>query len=219
MPPAEPAAAAMPTPETRPSPSIYCAVYIVVPSGRGTVGACYLNGDPSRGAVHRACPCRSGRSGQRGVEGHASVGVDTGAHAASSPDGVGAGATDAGAHRGCAGRRASGGIAGKSDGAANHHGSPAAQGASEAHRARQAASAAGCCRKRIAAAGDALNLFNSKTNQITYAYGSLIKTDSLYNLCFPVQIAPTAVCQNGVMDSVLHPVEPLAVRLTITGVF
>ena len=32
---------------------------------------------------------------------------------------------------------------------------------------------------------DALNLFNAKTNQITYAYGSLIKTDSLYNMCSP----------------------------------
>jgi len=27
------------------------------------------------------------------------------------------------------------------------------------------------------------------------------------------------VCQNGVMDSVLHPIEPLAFRLTLTGVF
>jgi outer membrane receptor protein involved in Fe transport len=66
---------------------------------------------------------------------------------------------------------------------------------------------------------DGLNLLNSKANQITYAYGSLIKTDGLYNLCFPVQTAPTAVCQNGVMDYVLHPVEPLAVRLTLVGSF
>ena len=69
---------------------------------------------------------------------------------------------------------------------------------------------------------DALNLFNAKTNQITYAYGSLIKTDSLYNMCFPASGAPTApaaVCQNGVMDYVLHPMEPLALRLTLTGVF
>ena len=66
---------------------------------------------------------------------------------------------------------------------------------------------------------DALNLFNSKANQITYAYGSLIKTDSLYNLCYPVQVAPAVVCQNGVMDYVLHPVEPLAVRLTLVGAF
>jgi hypothetical protein len=43
------------------------------------------------------------------------------------------------------------------------------------------------------------------------------RSDSLYNLYFPVQIAPAAVCQNGIMDSVL--VEPFAVRLTLAGVF
>ncbi|HEY7844139.1 MAG TPA: hypothetical protein VID30_10715 [Bradyrhizobium sp.] len=51
------------------------------------------------------------------------------------------------------------------------------------------------------------------------ARGSLIKTDSLYNLCFPVQTAPSAVCQNGVMDSVLHPIEPLTMRITVAGAF
>ena len=66
---------------------------------------------------------------------------------------------------------------------------------------------------------DVLNLLNANTNQISYAYGSLIKTDSLYNLCFPAQIAPAAVCANGVMDHVVHPVEPLAVRLTVAGSF
>ncbi|HTO66234.1 MAG TPA: TonB-dependent receptor [Bradyrhizobium sp.] len=66
---------------------------------------------------------------------------------------------------------------------------------------------------------DALNLFNTKANQITYAYGSLIKTDSLYSLCYPVQTAPAAVCQNGVMDYVLHPIEPLSIRLTVAGAF
>ena len=66
---------------------------------------------------------------------------------------------------------------------------------------------------------DALNLLNTRANQITYAYGSLIRTDSLYNLCFPVQTAPAAVCQTGVMDSVLHPIEPLTIRLTVAGAF
>ena len=66
---------------------------------------------------------------------------------------------------------------------------------------------------------DALNLLNAKTNQITYAYGSLLRTDSLFNLCFPVQVAPAAVCQNGVMDHILHPIEPLALRLTLTATF
>ena len=66
---------------------------------------------------------------------------------------------------------------------------------------------------------DVLNLLNTKTNQITYAYGSLIKTDSLYAAVLSATPPPAAVCQNGVMDSVLHPVEPLAVRLTLTAVF
>jgi outer membrane receptor protein involved in Fe transport len=66
---------------------------------------------------------------------------------------------------------------------------------------------------------DILNLLNTKANQITYAYGSIIKTDSLYNLCFVAQTAPAAVCQNGVMDYVLHPIEPLAVRVTLLGTF
>ncbi len=64
---------------------------------------------------------------------------------------------------------------------------------------------------------DVLNLFNTRTDQISYAYGSLIKTDSLYNMCFPAQIVPAAVCQNGVMDYIVHPAEPLAIRLTLTG--
>lgn len=66
---------------------------------------------------------------------------------------------------------------------------------------------------------DVLNLFNTQANQISYAYGSLIKTDSLYNLCYPVQTAPAAVCQTGVMDTILHPVEPLTFRVTVAGTF
>jgi hypothetical protein len=41
-------------------------------------------------------------------------------------------------------------------------------------------------------------------------------------MCFPSAGAPTApaaVCQTGVMDRVLHPVEPLAIRLTVAGQF
>jgi hypothetical protein len=34
-----------------------------------------------------------------------------------------------------------------------------------------------------------------------------------------VQTVAAAVCQNGVMDNILHPVEPLTVRLTIAGTF
>lgn len=69
---------------------------------------------------------------------------------------------------------------------------------------------------------DAFNLLNSRSDQITYAYGSLLKSDSLFAMCFPAAGAPTApsaVCQNGVMDRVLHPVEPLAIRLTVAGQF
>ena len=69
---------------------------------------------------------------------------------------------------------------------------------------------------------DSLNLLNARTDQATYAYGSLLKTDSLFAMCFPAHgppTAPAAVCQNGVMDYVLHPIEPLAVRLTLAATF
>jgi outer membrane receptor protein involved in Fe transport len=67
---------------------------------------------------------------------------------------------------------------------------------------------------------DGFNLLNSRSDQITYAYGSLLKSDSLFAMCFPsvgAPTAPAAVCQTGVMDRVLHPVEPLAIRLTLAG--
>jgi outer membrane receptor protein involved in Fe transport len=69
---------------------------------------------------------------------------------------------------------------------------------------------------------DGLNLLNARTDQATYAYGSLLRTDSLFAMCFPAHgppTAPAAVCQNGVMDYVLHPIEPLAVRLTVAATF
>ncbi|HEX4408726.1 MAG TPA: TonB-dependent receptor [Xanthobacteraceae bacterium] len=69
---------------------------------------------------------------------------------------------------------------------------------------------------------DGLNLFNARTDQATYAYGSLLKTDNLFNMCYPTagpRTAPAAVCQNGVMDYSLHPIEPLAVRLTVAATF
>ncbi|MET4386138.1 outer membrane receptor protein involved in Fe transport [Bradyrhizobium sp. F1.4.3] len=65
---------------------------------------------------------------------------------------------------------------------------------------------------------DVLNLFNTRANQITYAYGSLLKTDTLYNLCTS-GTAPSAVCQNGLMDYVLHPLELLTFRVTMAGTF
>jgi hypothetical protein len=67
---------------------------------------------------------------------------------------------------------------------------------------------------------DAYNLTNSKTDQISYAYGSMLKSDNLFALCYGGgPVPPAAVCRNGVMDRVLHPVEPLAVRLTVAGPF
>ncbi len=67
---------------------------------------------------------------------------------------------------------------------------------------------------------DALNLLNSASYNASYAYGALLTTDSLFAMCFPAHGAPTApaaVCQNGVMDYSIHPLEPLAVRLTLSG--
>ncbi len=66
---------------------------------------------------------------------------------------------------------------------------------------------------------DAYNLTDSKSDQITYAYGSLLKTDALFAQCNSGSPPPAAVCQTGVMDRVLHPVEPFAVRLTVAGQF
>jgi outer membrane receptor protein involved in Fe transport len=66
---------------------------------------------------------------------------------------------------------------------------------------------------------DAYNLTDSKSDQITYAYGSLLKSDALYAQCRSGAPPPAAVCQTGVMDRVLHPVEPFAVRLTVAGQF
>ena len=67
---------------------------------------------------------------------------------------------------------------------------------------------------------DALNLLNSSSYNASYAYGALLTSDSLFAMCFPAHGAPTApaaVCQNGVMDYSVHPMEPLAVRLTLAG--
>jgi opacity protein-like surface antigen len=68
---------------------------------------------------------------------------------------------------------------------------------------------------------DALNMLNSSTDQATYAYNTLLYTDALFAQCNPKNGAPStvpaAVCAAGVMDYVLHPLEPLAFRLTFAG--
>jgi len=69
---------------------------------------------------------------------------------------------------------------------------------------------------------DAFNLTNSRSDQITYAYGSFIKSDPLFQACRAGgSDAPNfaAACANGVMDRVLHPVEPLAFRVVLAGRF
>lgn len=49
---------------------------------------------------------------------------------------------------------------------------------------------------------DAINLFNAKTNQIAYYYESQLRTEA----------APVA-------DRHIHPVEPLALRVTLAKEF
>ncbi len=66
---------------------------------------------------------------------------------------------------------------------------------------------------------DAYNLTDSKSDQITYAYGSLLKTDTLFAQCNSGSPPPAAGMPDGVMDRVLHPVEPFALRLTLAGQF
>lgn len=69
---------------------------------------------------------------------------------------------------------------------------------------------------------DVLNLLNTKASQISYGYGSLLPTDQLYQACYPsggTSTVPAQVCQTGVMDRVLHPIEPLTFRVTVAGTF
>jgi hypothetical protein len=63
---------------------------------------------------------------------------------------------------------------------------------------------------------DAFNIFNSRSDQITYGYGSLLPSDPLYGQC-RAGVAPAAVCGIGVMDRHFKPVEPPAVRVTFSG--
>ena len=67
---------------------------------------------------------------------------------------------------------------------------------------------------------DALNPLNSTSYNASYAYGALLTSDSLFAMCFPAHgppTAPAAVCQNGVMDYSIHPIDSLALRLTLAG--
>jgi outer membrane receptor protein involved in Fe transport len=68
---------------------------------------------------------------------------------------------------------------------------------------------------------DGFNITDSESDQITYAYGSLLNTDALYYQCNGLAgpVPPLAVCQNGVMDRVFKSVEPSQLRLTLVGKF
>ncbi|HXZ17191.1 MAG TPA: TonB-dependent receptor, partial [Roseiarcus sp.] len=63
---------------------------------------------------------------------------------------------------------------------------------------------------------DVYNLTNSHSDQITYAYGSLLPTDPLYAAC-QAGTPPAAVCAVGQMDRHFKPIEPTAVRVTLAG--
>jgi outer membrane receptor protein involved in Fe transport len=63
---------------------------------------------------------------------------------------------------------------------------------------------------------DGFNVFNSRSDQITYGYGSLLPTDALYGQCVG-GVAPANVCGVGVMDRHFKPVEPTAFRVTFSG--
>ncbi|MGP0105472.1 TonB-dependent receptor domain-containing protein, partial [Rhodoblastus sp.] len=63
---------------------------------------------------------------------------------------------------------------------------------------------------------DGFNVLNSKSDQITYAYGSLLPTDPLFAPC-QNGTAPAAICAIGQMDRHFKPMEPLAARVTLSG--
>jgi opacity protein-like surface antigen len=63
---------------------------------------------------------------------------------------------------------------------------------------------------------DGFNILNSRSDQITYAYGSLLPTDALFAPC-QNGIAPAAVCAIGQMDRHFKPIEPGAIRATLSG--
>jgi hypothetical protein len=66
---------------------------------------------------------------------------------------------------------------------------------------------------------DVFNMFNSRSQQIAYGYGSLIPTDPLFQACNGGLSAPTtdAVCSVGQMGVVGHPIERPSWRLTFGG--
>ncbi|MGJ0508869.1 MAG: TonB-dependent receptor [Methylocystis sp.] len=66
---------------------------------------------------------------------------------------------------------------------------------------------------------DVFNMFNSRSQQIAYGYGSFIPQDPLFRACTGAIIAPTtdAVCGVGQMGVHGHPIEKVSWRLTFGG--
>ncbi|MGJ0509598.1 MAG: TonB-dependent receptor [Methylocystis sp.] len=66
---------------------------------------------------------------------------------------------------------------------------------------------------------DVFNMFNSRSQQITYGYGSFIPTDALFQACIGALNAPTTdtICGLGQMGVHGHPIERTSWRLTFGG--
>jgi hypothetical protein len=66
---------------------------------------------------------------------------------------------------------------------------------------------------------DVFNMFNSRSQQITYGYGSFIPTDALFQACNGALNAPTTdtICGLGQMGVHGHPIERTSWRLTFGG--
>ncbi len=63
---------------------------------------------------------------------------------------------------------------------------------------------------------DVFNALNSRSDAITYAYGSLLPNDPLFAPCVS-GAAPATVCAIGQMDRHFHPMEPTAARVSLSG--
>jgi TonB-dependent Receptor Plug Domain len=66
---------------------------------------------------------------------------------------------------------------------------------------------------------DVFNMFNSRSQQIAYGYGSFVPTDPLFQACIGGINAPTTstICGLGQMGVVGHPIEAPSWRLTFGG--
>jgi len=66
---------------------------------------------------------------------------------------------------------------------------------------------------------DVFNMFNSRSQQIAYGYGSFVPTDPLFRACTGAIAVPTtdALCGVGQMGVVGHPIERTSWRVTFGG--